>query len=101
VTRSEGTDGRFGEEHGPTWSRDGKRLVYVSNRDGQWELYSIGAGGAGERRLTTTPEYDEDAPRYTSDGTRIVFSRSGRIAVVNPDGTGVRELGPGVSADQR
>ena len=104
VTTSVGTDTHLGEEHGPSWSPDGRTLVFVSNRSGKGlELYTIGANGKGERRLTSSfsPRYDEDAPRFSRDGTRIFYAHDGRIAVMNADGTGVKELGLGTSADVR
>jgi TolB protein len=100
VTTSPASDGRFGEEHGPTWSPDGRTLVYVSNRDGQWELYAIGADGRGERRLTNTPNEDEDAPRFTRGGA-ILYSHDGKIAEMTAGGQKLRELGRGTSADLR
>jgi TolB protein len=101
LTHSVGADGRFGEEHGPSWSPDGRTLVYVSNRTGNWDLFAIGVDGKGERRLTNTPRYDEDAPSYTDNGAKILYARNGRIAVMNRDGSGVVELGLGTSADAR
>jgi TolB protein len=103
LTKSKGTDSRLGEEHGPAWSPDGRSLVYVSNRDRSFELYRIDVSGRSERRLTRTPSgaYDEDAPRFSRDGKRILYTHDGRIAVMNADGTGVRELGLGISADWR
>jgi Tol biopolymer transport system component len=104
LTHSVGTDTTLGEEHGPTWSPDGRTLVFVSNRLGRsWELFAIGVDGRGERPLTNTPtpRYDEDAPRYVQGGKRILYAHDGRIAVVDADGTGVEELGLGTSADWR
>jgi Tol biopolymer transport system component len=100
VTTSPASDGRFGEEHGPTWSPDGRTLVYVSNRDGQWELYAIGVDGTNERRLTVTLDEDESAPRFTPRGT-ILYSHSGKLAEMTTAGKKLRELGRGVSADLR
>jgi Tol biopolymer transport system component len=103
LTKSQGTDSTLGEEHGPAWSPDGRSLVYVSNRDRSFELYRIDVSGRNERRLTHTPSsaYDEDAPRFSRDGKRILYAHDGRIAVLNVDGTRVRELGLGASADWR
>jgi TolB protein len=104
VTTSRGSDKKLAEEHGPTWSPDGRTLVFVTNRDQpSLELYAIAVNGRNERRLTNTPSaaYDEDAPRFSKDGKRILYAHDGRIAVMNLDGTGVRELGPGSSADWR
>jgi Tol biopolymer transport system component len=72
------------EEHGPAWSPDGRTLVYVSNRSGtSWDLYAIRVDGTGERPLTSTPHVDEDAPRFSRDGTRILFVRGGRPAAMS------------------
>jgi hypothetical protein len=101
LTRSQGTHDRLGEEHAPDFSPDGRRIVFVSNRDGNAELYSIGVDGRDERRLTRTPRVDEEAPRYSSDGTRILFTDDGRIAHMRAAGGDVRRLGSGTSADWR
>lgn len=45
----------------PAWSPDGTNLVFTSNRDGNWELYTIRADGTDLARLTTTPG-DEISP---------------------------------------
>ena len=36
----------------PSWSPDGTRLAFTSNRDGGWELYTIGSNGVDLTRLT-------------------------------------------------
>src|SRR4051812_15488796 len=101
LTRSQGTDGKLGEELMPTWSPDGRRIVFVSNRDGNLELYSIGRDGSGERRLTRTPRADEENPRWSRDGTRILYVHDGHVASMRADGTDIRELGAGRAADWR
>jgi TolB protein len=99
LTKSQGTDGKFGEEGMPTWSPDGRTIVFVSNRDGNFELYAITRSGGGERRITSTPRSDEDNPRFSRDGKRLLYTHDGRVATMSIDGTGVRELGLGAAAD--
>jgi tricorn protease-like protein len=65
---------------GPSWSADGKRIVY--NRASRWgpDIFLIRANGSGLRRLTSSPHWWEAAEGFSPDGRRIVFSRifSGR-----------------------
>jgi hypothetical protein len=55
-----------------TWSPDGRRIAFVSDRDGNWEIYVMAADGTGQRRLTNTP-VDEGAPAWSADGKKIAY----------------------------
>jgi Tol biopolymer transport system component len=74
----------------PTWSPDGKRIAFQSERSGNWELWVINVDGTGLTQLTHHPEEDAH-PDWSPDGTRIAFtSRRGGdrdIWVMNADGT--------------
>ena len=37
---------------GLMWSPNGRKLVFVSRRDGAFEVYVMNADGSGQRRLT-------------------------------------------------
>ena len=39
----------------PAWSPDGRRLVFSSDRDGHFEIYSVNTDGTGLKRLSDTP----------------------------------------------
>lgn len=56
----------------PAWSPDGRWVAFMSNRDGNWELYMVGADGLGLRRLTNGPEHD-GVPAWSPDGRWIAF----------------------------
>ncbi len=43
---------------GPTWSPDGARLAFSSDRDGNREVYTIGRDGSNLRNMTTHPATD-------------------------------------------
>jgi TolB protein len=48
------TPGPSSESH-PRWSSDGTKIAFVSNRDGNFEIYVMDADGSNVQRLTNTP----------------------------------------------
>jgi Tol biopolymer transport system component len=77
------------------WSPDGSTLVYCAERDGNYDVWAIGAKGGKETRLTTDPGLD-DGPEYSPDGAFIYFNstRSGRMKIwrMRPDGSGQEQV---------
>jgi Tol biopolymer transport system component len=73
-------------------SSTGKKIAFVSSRDGNWEIYSANADGTGITRLTNDPAKD-DEPTWSPDGRYIAFTsdRNGsrEIFVMNADGSNV------------
>ncbi|HET9941794.1 MAG TPA: translocation protein TolB, partial [Terriglobia bacterium] len=63
----------------PSWSPDGKSIVYSSQRDRDSEIYSADADGQNSRRLTNSRGIDVSPTFNPATGRRIVFvsSRSG------------------------
>jgi Tol biopolymer transport system component/DNA-binding winged helix-turn-helix (wHTH) protein len=57
----------------PTFSPDGERIAYVSDREGNFEIYVQDLDGAGLRRLTDHPAHDQ-FPSFSPDGTAIAFN---------------------------
>jgi hypothetical protein len=54
-------------------SPSGALIAFASNRDGNWEIYSIGANGQGEVRHTNSAGTD-DAPTWSADGRQLAFA---------------------------
>jgi uncharacterized protein YjdB len=81
----------------PAFSADGSRIAFVSQRDGNAEIYVMNADGTGTTRLTNDPQAD-GRPSFTPDGLSIVFHSSRpagkqqQVWGVNVDGTGLTQL---------
>jgi Tol biopolymer transport system component len=78
----------------PTTPSNGK-IAFASDRDGNSEIYVMGADGTGQTRLTGSPER-EDYPTWSPDGRQIAFlkGRGGMfsINVMNGDGKNTRQV---------
>jgi Tol biopolymer transport system component len=55
-----------------TVSRDGKKIVFTSTRDGDIDIYTMDADGKNVKRLTTEVGYD-GGPFFSPDGKKIVY----------------------------
>ena len=72
------------------------KLIYETNRDGNWELYLCNADGSNPVNLTKTPDVDELYPKPSPDGSKICFvadegkgdAKIRNIYYMNSDGTG-------------
>jgi Tol biopolymer transport system component len=72
------------------------KIVYETNRDGNWELYTANADGSDSVNLTNTPDVDELYPKPSPDGSKICFvadmgqgsARVRDLYLMNADGTG-------------
>ena len=75
----------------PSWSPDGTRIAFVSNRSGDEEIYVAKADGTGVTRLTRLPGPDL-SPAWSSDGRRLAWSRRAEIWTMNASGADKRRV---------
>jgi Tol biopolymer transport system component len=62
----------------PNWSPDGSRIVFASNRDGNFDLYTMNTEGQKVARLTKTNSPTANIePDWAPNGKGVVFSRQG------------------------
>ena len=74
-------------EFDPSWSPEGTRIVYRSDRGDESEIWVMNADGTGQRRLVAGL-----SPAWSPDGSLIAFSGRAGLSVIRPDGTGLRVL---------
>jgi Tol biopolymer transport system component len=79
--------------YGPTWSPDGSRIAFWADADPtteftaeENEIYVVDADGSGLQRLTSNTEVDVK-PDWSPDGSQLAFVRTGRVWIMNADGT--------------
>jgi Tol biopolymer transport system component len=77
----------LGQNYQAKWNRDATRIVFVSDRDGHPEIYTMDPtdpSGNDQVRLTNTDAAVKNVePSYSPDGSRIVFA-SNRAAPNTP-----------------
>jgi TolB protein len=84
-----------GDVQTPAWSPDGRKLAFVSERDGNAEIYVMNADGSEQENLTRQPSNDSH-PTWSRDGRKLAFvsRRDGNaeVYVMNADGSGLRNV---------
>jgi Tol biopolymer transport system component/tetratricopeptide (TPR) repeat protein len=82
-------------ETNPEASPSGQQIAFMSQRDGNWDVYAVDADGSHLRRLTDHPGND-GLPTWSPDGRWLAFvsDRGERWAIwaMRPDGSGLRHL---------
>ena len=56
----------------PAPSPNGKKIAFISNRNGYWDIYQLELSSGEITQLTNTPQY-EGSPTFSPDGSFIAF----------------------------
>ncbi len=91
-----------GNDRDPAWSPDGKRLLFVSDRDGEDNIYVLDHNDPEHPDLVralafkVTPLTKGKDPisgaSFAPDGKRIAFFAEGKLWTMNPDGTDAKAV---------
>jgi dipeptidyl aminopeptidase/acylaminoacyl peptidase len=82
---------------------DTSTIAFVSNRDGNREIYLMSSDGSHQKRLTSTPK-DEQAPVWSPDGSRFAYllrqdQKNFDLWLIDADGTAAEPLVAGPAND--
>lgn len=78
--RTAAQDELAAELAGKGWLAYGKRAG-----NGSWDLFLARPDGSEARNITRTPNWEEAAPRFSPDGTRLLYRRLARGATIDHD----------------
>ncbi len=84
-------------DHGVAWAPDNKRLLFLSDRTGDEDIYALVSDDPDHTdlmqahrfkvtQITKTAE-PEVGVSFAPDGKRVAFLRAGKLITMNPDGT--------------
>lgn len=83
------------EEQHPEVSPDGKQIAFMSDRDGNHEIYVMNIDGSNQKRLTNN-DVNDWYPSWSPDGSKLIFSslrdREKSIYMMNKDGSSIRKI---------
>ena len=79
------TQSSSAHDKSPDWSPDGSQIAFISDRDGEEEIYLVDAKGEKPIvQLTDGGDAMRYSPSWSADGKRIAFSdKSGKLFVIN------------------
>lgn len=80
----------------PTWSPDGKQIIYFNNTNGKADITIMDSNGGSPQKLTSGKQQNMQ-PSFSPDGKKIIFNsnRAGgdfEIYVMDADGKNVKRL---------
>ena len=76
-----------GDNGRPGWSRDGKKITFMSHKGGHVSVAVMDADGSNPKTLC-----DGLAPDWSPDGKKIAFTRGNQIWTIDADGTNERQV---------
>ena len=80
-----------------------EKIAFMSDRDGNTEIYVMNSDGTAQTRLTNNPSTDY-LPAFSPDGSKIAFASqrddNREIYVMNSDGSGQTNITNSAASDE-
>jgi TolB protein len=96
------------QDGAPAWSPDGKRIAFLSKRDGDHEIYVMNIDGSNQTNLTNHPLADDRRACWSPDGKKIAFDSNRdvdpwqtQIYIMNADGSNQTRITDNQYGDRR
>lgn len=81
---------------GPQWSLDGRRILFMTGRNGNFDVYVMNADGTEQKNLTADHAGSDGAPVWSMDGHNIAFARKiegkDQLFVMDSDGSNLKRV---------
>lgn len=92
VNPKNGKERRVGPGSQPSWSPDGRRLLYVAvpRSADENDLFVMRANGSGRKQLTTTPNVNEIQPAWSPGGRWFAYTAAKGVYAMRNDGKKLR-----------
>ncbi len=98
--QSASLSGEFGGQPGTERGRD--LIVFSSDFEGNWDIYTVNPDGSDRQRLTSSSGM-EFSPTWSPDGTQIAYRYvdevQSAIYIMNADGSGSHRVSQGAAND--
>lgn len=90
-----------GQDFSPMFSRDGKRIYYVSDRKGKVNLWSMDTSGGAQKQLTFHETDGARIPSYAPKADRIAYEYNSEIWLLDLKTGKTAQVPIDVSTDER
>lgn len=86
----------FGINTSPSYSPNGNRIVFVSNRGGSPQIYVMNSNGSNVHMISFNGSDYNSSPEWSPNGKKIVFTSfingALQVSIMDPDGNNERQL---------
>ena len=85
------TENNTTDDKSPSWSNDSSEIVFSTDRDGDFDIYTMASDGLSQTAFASIVDTtgDETAPAWSADGNSFAYVKGGEdIYTIKSDGSG-------------